>query len=167
MVQGQRAGGAGDATAMPMRLRGTVIGALSLFRAEEDALAEADVLAAQALADIATIAILQDRAAVEADIVNEELNHALNTRMMTEQATGKSAAKSPCPWPLSLAAASTIGWLRLWASVAPSKVASPKALVTFDGPESVVELLCQPPIQLEERAFGARRSGASTTDCCR
>src|SRR5256885_7261956 len=44
--------------ALPMRLRGTIVGALNLFRAEE-AMAEPDVVAGQALADVATIAILQ------------------------------------------------------------------------------------------------------------
>ena len=54
--------------AMPMRLRGAVIGALNLFRAEVGDLGEFDLLAAQALADVATIAILHHRAASEAQI---------------------------------------------------------------------------------------------------
>ena len=49
--------------ALPMRLRGVTIGALNLFRADEGALDEADIVAAQALADVATIGILQHRAA--------------------------------------------------------------------------------------------------------
>src|SRR5688500_10313591 len=55
--------------AMPMRLRGVTIGALNLFRADAGVLDEADVLAGQALADVATIAILQHRAAIQAHIV--------------------------------------------------------------------------------------------------
>ena len=51
--------------ALPMRLRGTVIGALNLFLVEPGVMQEADVEAAQALADVATIAILQHRAALE------------------------------------------------------------------------------------------------------
>ena len=47
--------------ALPMRLRGTVIGAVNLFRAEAGAMDEADIVAGQALADVATIAILQHR----------------------------------------------------------------------------------------------------------
>src|SRR6476661_8393839 len=45
--------------ALPMRLRGLTIGALNLFRTDEGLLDEADVVAAQALADVATIAVLQ------------------------------------------------------------------------------------------------------------
>ena len=74
--------------ALPMRLRGQTIGALNLFRTAEGGLEEADVLAAQALADIATIAILQQRAAAEARVLNEQLSGALDTRIVIEQAKG-------------------------------------------------------------------------------
>jgi GAF domain-containing protein len=80
--------------AVPMRLRGVTIGALNLFRADEGLLEEADVVAAQALADVATIAILQHRAAVQAHIVNEQLNHALNSRIVIEQAKGMLAERA-------------------------------------------------------------------------
>ena len=60
--------------ALPMRLRGTVIGALNLFHIDPGEMRQADVDAAQALADVATIAILQHRAALEAQVVNEQLN---------------------------------------------------------------------------------------------
>jgi AmiR/NasT family two-component response regulator len=49
---------------------------------------QADIDAAQALADVATIAILSHRASLEAQIVNEQLNHALNSRIIIEQAKG-------------------------------------------------------------------------------
>jgi GAF domain-containing protein len=74
--------------ALPMRLRGLTIGALSLFRTKEAPLEETDVAAAQAMADIATIAILAHRSAIAADLVNEQLNRALNNRIMIEQAKG-------------------------------------------------------------------------------
>ena len=74
--------------ALPMRLRGQTIGALNLFRVAEGGLDKADVLAAQALADIATIAILQQRAAAEARVLNEQLSGALDTRIVIEQAKG-------------------------------------------------------------------------------
>jgi GAF domain-containing protein len=79
--------------ALPMRLRGTVIGALNLFQFATGELRLADVEAAQALADIATIAILQHRAALEAHILNEQLNHALNSRIVIEQAKGMVAER--------------------------------------------------------------------------
>ena len=79
--------------ALPMRLRGTVIGALNLFHQEPGEMREADVEAAQAFADVATIAILQHRAATEARVVNEQLNAALNTRIVIEQAKGVLAER--------------------------------------------------------------------------
>ena len=80
--------------ALPMRLRGLVIGALNLFRTEEGLLDEADVVVAQALADVATIAILQHRAALQDHIVADQLNHALNSRVLIEQAKGVIAERA-------------------------------------------------------------------------
>jgi GAF domain-containing protein len=80
--------------ALPMRLRGVTIGALNLFRNQEGALDEADMVAAKALADIATIAILHHRAALQAHVVVEQLNHALNSRVTIEQAKGMLAERS-------------------------------------------------------------------------
>jgi GAF domain-containing protein len=80
--------------ALPMRLRGTVIGALNLFRVDQGAMSDDDLAAAQALADISTIAILQHHAAAEAHIVNEHLSHALNSRIVIEQAKGVLAERS-------------------------------------------------------------------------
>ena len=80
--------------AVPMRLRGETIGALNLFQADEGELDEADVVAARALADIATIGILQHRAAREAHIVIDQLDHALQSRIAIEQAKGVIAERS-------------------------------------------------------------------------
>jgi GAF domain-containing protein len=74
--------------ALPLRLRGQVIGAVNLFRADEGTMDDIDVLAGQALADMATIAILQHRAAAESQALNEQLNFALNSRIVLEQAKG-------------------------------------------------------------------------------
>ncbi len=82
-----------SAHALPMRLRGTVIGALNLFHVGTGAMRRADVEAAQALADVATIAILQHRASSEAQILNEQLNKALNSRVVIEQAKGMIAER--------------------------------------------------------------------------
>jgi GAF domain-containing protein len=79
--------------ALPMRLRGTIIGALNLFRTDLGEMTPADVVAAQALADVATIAILQHRASVEGQLVNEQLQHALNSRIAIEQAKGVVAER--------------------------------------------------------------------------
>jgi GAF domain-containing protein len=74
--------------ALPMRLRGSILGALNLFHIHPGEMRTADIQAAQALADVATIGILQHRAHLEAQTLNEQLNHALNTRIVIEQAKG-------------------------------------------------------------------------------
>jgi GAF domain-containing protein len=79
--------------ALPMRLRGAAIGALALFHVEPGEMRPDDVEAAQALADVATIAILQYRAALEAQVLNEQLHHALNSRIVIEQAKGMVAER--------------------------------------------------------------------------
>jgi len=79
--------------ALPMRLRGQVLGALNLFHREPGKMRTADLEAAQALADVATIAILQHQAALDAKILNEQLNHALNSRIVIEQAKGMVAER--------------------------------------------------------------------------
>ena len=79
--------------ALPMRLRGTVVGALNLFHLEPGEMVPADIDAAQALADVATIAILHHRATLEAQVLNEQLNQALNTRVVIEQAKGMVAER--------------------------------------------------------------------------
>jgi hypothetical protein len=88
-----RSAGFGSVHALPMRLRGSVIGALNLFQTGRARLPEADVHAGQALADIATIAILQHRAAVQAQVINVQLTNALNSRVLIEQAKGVLAER--------------------------------------------------------------------------
>ncbi|QDP98585.1 GAF and ANTAR domain-containing protein [Microlunatus elymi] len=74
--------------ALPMRLRGQVIGALNLFCIHASDLAEPDQRVGQALADIATIGILQHRGTQQAEIVTNQLQTALNSRLIIEQAKG-------------------------------------------------------------------------------
>ena len=77
--------------ALPMRLRSTVIGALNMFHVGIGQMPLADLEAAQAFADVATIAILQHRATREIEIVNTQLNDALTSRIVIEQAKGMIA----------------------------------------------------------------------------
>ena len=80
--------------ALPMRLRGDVIGALNLFRADRGELNETDIVTGQALADVATITILQHRVVLESRLVNAQLSHALNSRIVIEQAKGVLAERA-------------------------------------------------------------------------
>jgi len=80
--------------ALPMRLRDTVIGALNLFRTTSSVLEEADLVIGQAMADVATIAILHNRAASQAQLLSEQLNLALNSRIVIEQAKGMLAERA-------------------------------------------------------------------------
>ncbi|HAM26959.1 MAG TPA: transcriptional regulator [Microbacteriaceae bacterium] len=80
--------------AIPMRLRPRTIGALNLFRTAVGDLTAEDAAIGQALADVATIGILQERAVRENAIVNEQLQSALNSRVLIEQAKGVIAQSS-------------------------------------------------------------------------
>jgi GAF domain-containing protein len=88
----QRAGFAA-VQALPMRLREQVIGALNLFRTSTGALDPADIRVGQALADVATIGLLHERSMRRSDALNEQLQTALNSRVVIEQAKGKLAER--------------------------------------------------------------------------
>lgn len=74
--------------ALPMLLRAETIGTLNLFRKNRAPLASSDLALAQALADITTIAVLQERLVAQRELVVEQLQGALNSRVMIEQAKG-------------------------------------------------------------------------------
>ena len=79
--------------ACPLRLRDVVIGTLNMFLSEATELPDEDLRLCQALADVATIAILQNKATKEAVLVNEQLQRALDSRIAIEQAKGIMAER--------------------------------------------------------------------------
>ena len=83
-----QAGGFRSVHALPLRLRGESIGALNLFHGNPGPLPDADLALGQALADVATIGILQERSVRQSEVVAEQLQTALNSRVIIEQAKG-------------------------------------------------------------------------------
>ncbi|MER5660157.1 GAF and ANTAR domain-containing protein [Streptomyces mirabilis] len=81
--------GFGAVQALPMRLRDETVGALNLFRATPGPFDLAATPLAQALADVATISLLQQRSSRRSTVLNEQLQTALNSRVLIEQAKGK------------------------------------------------------------------------------
>jgi GAF domain-containing protein len=77
-----------SAIAIPLRLRDRTIGALNLFSTGRTPIDESDVDVARAFAELASISIVQHRAAAEAQLVNEQLSAALASRVLIEQAKG-------------------------------------------------------------------------------
>jgi GAF domain-containing protein len=77
--------------AFPMRLRDQVIGALNLFCVTRMEFSPHEVRVVQSLADVATIGILQERSIARAEALTEQLQGALNSRIVIEQAKGAMA----------------------------------------------------------------------------
>jgi transcriptional regulator with GAF, ATPase, and Fis domain len=119
--------------ALPMRLRRDTIGALNLFSAATTTLDATTTDLCQAFADIATIGILSERAAREKDLLSQQLQTALNTRVIIEQAKGKLAERRG----LSMDQAFTI--LRGYARTHNRKLAD-IALAVIDNHPDISEL---------------------------
>jgi AmiR/NasT family two-component response regulator len=77
-----------------MRLRNQVIGALNLFTDERSGLSSEDVAIGQAMADVATIGLLHERTLREQTALSEQLQTALQSRILIEQAKGVLAARA-------------------------------------------------------------------------
>lgn len=82
------------AHAVPLRLRGQIVGAMTVFGAEPGALPAPDLMLCQALADVATIGILQERAIAAAVDLSAQLQTALTSRILIEQAKGMLIERS-------------------------------------------------------------------------
>jgi GAF domain-containing protein len=77
--------------AVPLRVRDNVIGALNLFRSSDEAFTDTEMDIAQAMAEIAAVALIQERALREHTLLIEQLQTALNSRVIIEQAKGMLA----------------------------------------------------------------------------
>lgn len=86
------------AHSFPMRLRDRVIGALNLFSDSSENLSQKEIQVARVLTAIATIGILNDRAMREQEVLNSQLQRALTSRILIEQAKGVIAAS----WDVSM-----------------------------------------------------------------
>lgn len=74
--------------AFPLRLRGTVLGSLGLFSEQSVTIPQDVARVLQAVADVATIGIIHERAARQGEMVTGQLRYALNSRVTIEHAKG-------------------------------------------------------------------------------
>ena len=77
--------------AVPLRVRTDVIGAMNLFRGTDEPFTADEMDIAQAMAEMAAIGLIQERALRERTLLTEQLQAALNSRVIIEQAKGMLA----------------------------------------------------------------------------
>jgi GAF domain-containing protein len=126
------------AMALPMRLREETIGALNLFRAAPGPFDPADVRIGQALADVATTGLLNERNLRRSETLNEQLQAALNSRVIIEQAKGKLAER------LGLEMDEAFNVLRSYAR-ARNRGLSELSRAFIEGSEQLPDLKAGPP----------------------
>jgi len=133
-------GGFRSANALPLRLRSQVIGSLNLFHAGAGGLASEELPIAQALADAATIGILQQRSVHRGEVVAGQLQLALTSRIIIEQAKGVLAER------LQISPDDAFGMLRA-AARSTNRLLSDLAREVASGSADAVQLLPQAPRQ--------------------
>lgn len=80
--------------AVPLRLRDEVIGAMNVFRVAEGALVGSQLKLARALADVASVALISERTISARELMADQLQEALNSRVLVEQAKGMLAERT-------------------------------------------------------------------------
>ena len=134
------AGGFRSANAVPLRLRSQVVGSLNLFHAGAGGLSTGDLRLAQALADAATIGILQQRTIRRSEVVTGQLQAALTSRIIIEQAKGVLAER------LKISADEAFEVLR-GAARYSNRLLSDLARDVTSGAADAVQLLRQAPVK--------------------
>ncbi len=129
---------------VPMRLRARAIGALNLFSTQETMLGDDDLRVVQAMADVATIGILQERTIRDTTAVTAQLEGALGSRVVIEQAKGVISERDG----INVDAAFAI--IRNFAR-AHNRLLSNTARDVIDGRLSIDELKATPPKRSAER----------------
>ncbi|WP_242613699.1 GAF and ANTAR domain-containing protein [Herbihabitans rhizosphaerae] len=86
--------GFSSAQALPMRLHGDTIGVLNLFRSRPGPLTESDLWIGQAMAHVATVGLMQERSIAASEQLAEQLQAALSSRVLLEQAKGVLAERT-------------------------------------------------------------------------
>jgi len=122
-----RSAGFGAVYALPMRLREQVIGAVNLFSATAGSMDSDDIELGQSLADVATIGILHERVVRRHDEVAGQLQTALNSRVLIEQAKGVIAER------LTVSVDDAFGTLRRYARNNNAKLTDVATAVVNDG----------------------------------
>jgi hypothetical protein len=137
------AGGFRSANALPLRLRSQVVGSLNLFHADTGGLGGPELRLAQALADAATIGILQQRTIRRGENVAGQLQSALTSRVVIEQAKGLLAER------LQISIDDAFEMLRS-AARSRNRLLSELARDVASGSADVAQLLRQAPSQRSE-----------------
>jgi GAF domain-containing protein len=145
------AGGFRSANALPLRLRSQVVGSLNLFHANPGGLGNAELRLAQALADTAAIGIVQQRTIRRSEALAGQLQLALTSRIVIEQAKGVLAER------LQISPDDAFGVLR-GAARSRNRLLSELARDVTDGSADAAQLLRQAPMKRgEHRAPAGRR----------
>lgn len=122
-----------SAAAVPLRLQARVVGALNVFWSSPRNVAPSDLHAAQALADVAAVGLVQQRLARESGVLAEQVQSALHSRVTIEQAKGLLAVKAHVTIAEAFALLEESARARRESIVAVARAVVDRQLVWLDG----------------------------------